>query len=102
MGRSLAHLIELQCRGSGVEVAQLRSRGRITAKDVLGCVAETSGMDTTVVSNDAASHDGARATYIRQPEGITQNLLAFGLFGIAFYLAYRYGMSFSQTTAAPF
>jgi signal transduction histidine kinase len=32
----------------------------------------------------------------------SQPVLAFGLFEIAFYFAYRFGMSFGQTTASPF
>ena len=31
-----------------------------------------------------------------------RNVLGFCLFGVAFYFAYRYGMSFSYVTSSPF
>src|SRR6476661_6037823 len=37
---------------------------------------------------------------VRSPQ--LRNVLGFCLFGTAFYFAYRYGMSFSQTCASPF
>src|SRR5262245_27553612 len=36
------------------------------------------------------------------PGSYLKNVLGFGLFGVAFYFAYRYGMSFSYETSSPF
>src|SRR4051812_2841230 len=46
--------------------------------------------------------EAARAALggLRAP--LVWNALAFGAFGVVFYVAYQYAMSFSQTTASPF
>ena len=56
---------------------------------------------TTNVLRDAHA-DATRAALGMLRARFVSNALAFGLFAVAFYVAYRYAMSFSQTTASPF
>ncbi|HZF28405.1 MAG TPA: PAS domain S-box protein [Gammaproteobacteria bacterium] len=56
---------------------------------------------TTNVLRDAHA-DAARAALGMLRARFVSNALAFGLFVVAFYVAYRYAMSFSQATASPF
>ena len=60
------------------------------------------GMSLTskdVRSNQNSPGRGCRLP-VRQP--VLRNVLAMCVFVVAFYFAYRYGMSFSHTTASPF
>src|SRR5215469_6029525 len=58
----------------------------------------------SVVSQEAAvrtrDFTGSLGRLVRHP--FVRNALAFCLFQAAFYLAYRYGMSFTRTTSSPF
>src|SRR5882672_355914 len=58
---------------------------------------------------NALAHDLLRRPHVRGPSLRALNLpervqraVGLGAFGIAYFFAYRYGMTFSQTTASPF
>ena len=60
--------------------------------------------DATSGVSEPLARDGARSAAvarIAKPQTV-RDILAFCVFEIAFYFAYRYGMSFTQTSAAPF
>jgi len=60
------------------------------------------GMSLT--SKDVRNHQNDPGRGFRLPlrQPLLRNALALGVFGAAFYFAYRYGMSFSHVTASPF
>src|SRR5262245_35126074 len=51
---------------------------------------------------DATSGDPAYSLPFQARQPWVRNLVAFCVFEAAFYVAYRYGMAFSQTTPSPF
>ena len=60
--------------------------------------------DATSGVSEPLARDGARSAAvarIAKPQTV-RDILAFCVFEIAFYFAYRYGMSFGHAVASPF